>query len=503
MSEPAVATGSATGDPTHDRRRWITLAVLLLGQFMGLLDVFIVNVAMPAIGHTLHASGASLQLVVGGYTIAYAMLLITGARLGDLYGRRRMYLVGAVVFTAASLVCGFAPTIYVLIIFRFIQGAGAAVMVPQIISVIQVQFTGRARATALSVYAVVLSTGQVIGVLLGGVLVSANLLGASWRPVFLINVPLGFCLTLLVPRYVPADTPRATRRLDITGLTIAVSSVFLIVLPLILGHEGRWPTWTFISIAVGLLLAVFFVLAERRVAARNGDPLLILDVLRSPGIASGITTLFCMTMTYGGLLFVFTLHLQSGLGNSALHTGLTYLPFSAATGLAAYYWRKLPDRMQNVISPIGMTMCAVGYFGIAVAMHGAANGNPLMWAALVVTGAGQGLVLSPVLAQALIRVPPAKAADASGILTTTLQLGQVVGVAVFGTVFLSAAQHAGSSLAAITPHSSASALFTTLAYGLAVLAVVGIVAASVLSSTVLRAKRLTADKEVTGRPGTR
>ncbi|MBF6061103.1 MFS transporter [Nocardia terpenica] len=502
MSEPAVATGMATGDPTHDRRRWITLAVLLLGQFMGLLDVFIVNVAMPAIGHTLHASGASLQLVVGGYTIAYAMLLITGARLGDLYGRRRMYLVGAVVFTAASLVCGFAPTIYVLIVFRFIQGAGAAVMVPQIISVIQVQFTGRARATALSVYAVVLSTGQVIGVLLGGVLVSANLLGASWRPVFLINVPLGLCLTPLVPRYVPADTPRAIRRLDITGLAIAVSSVFLIVLPLILGHEGHWPAWTFLSIAVGLLLAVFFVLAERRVAARHGDPLLILDVLRSPGIASGITTLFCMTMTYGGLLFIFTLHLQSGLGNSALHTGLTYLPFSAATGLAAYYWRKLPDRIQHMVSPIGMTMCAVGYFGIAVAMHGA-SGNPLMWAALVVTGAGQGLVLSPVLAQALIRVPPAKAADASGILTTTLQLGQVVGVAVFGTIFLSTAQHSGTSLAAITPQSSASALFTTLTFGLSVLAVVGIVAASVLSRTVLRAKRLTADKEVAGRPDTR
>src|SRR5882672_3077053 len=172
-------------------RPWLTLAVLLLGQFMGLLDVFVVNVAMPAIGVDLHGSGASLQLVVGGYTVAYAMLLITGARLGDLYGRRRMYLVGAVVFTVASLVCGFAPGIVVLVVFRFVQGAGAAVMVPQIISVIQMLFTGKARATALSTYAVVLSSGAVFGLVFGGVLLSANLFGATWRPVFLINVPLG------------------------------------------------------------------------------------------------------------------------------------------------------------------------------------------------------------------------------------------------------------------------------------------------------------------------
>ena len=181
--------------------------MLLLGQFMGLLDVFVVNVAMPAIGVGLHASGASLQLVVGSYIVAYAMLLITGARLGDLYGRRRMYLLGAIVFTVASLVCGFAPNIVVLVASRFVQGAGAAVMVPQIISVIQMLFTGKARATALSAYAVVLSSGAVFGLVVGGVLVSADLFGATWRPVFLINVPLGLCLALLVPRFVPPDDP--------------------------------------------------------------------------------------------------------------------------------------------------------------------------------------------------------------------------------------------------------------------------------------------------------
>jgi MFS family permease len=467
-------------------RPWLTLAVLLLGQFMGLLDVFVVNVAMPAVGVDLHASGASLQLVIGGYTVAYAMLLITGARLGDLYGRRRMYLLGAIVFTVASLVCGFAPNIVVLVVFRFVQGAGAAVMVPQIISVIQMLFTGKARATALSAYAVVLSSGAVFGLVVGGVLVSANLFGATWRPVFLINVPLGLCLALLVPRFVPPDEPSSTRRLDFHGLVIATLSVFLIVLPVILGHEVGWPTWTFVSIAAGLLLAALFVGVERRVATRGGDPLLALDVLRSPGIASGISTLACMAITYGGLLFIFTLHLQDGLGYSALRTGLTYVPFSGTTGLAAYYWRRIPDRVQFLISPIALATCAVGYLSLAVAMRGGAGGGPLMWAALVVTGAGQGLTLSPVIAQSLVHVPLSRAADASGLLTTTLQLSNVAGVAIFGTVFLSLDKldkNASAHPLAPSGNVSATALSTTLAYGLAVLAVIGIVAGTALSRT--------------------
>jgi hypothetical protein len=212
------------------------------------------------------------------------------------------------------------------------------------------------------------------------------------------------------------------------------------------------------------------------VTARGGDPLLALDVLRSPGVASGISTLACMAMTYGGLLFIFTLHLQDGLGYSALRTGLTYVPFSATTGLAAYYWRGIPERVQPLIAPIALATCAAGYLSLAVAMRGGAGGGPLMWVALVVTGAGQGLTLSPVITQSLVHVPLSRAADASGLLTTTLQLSNVAGVAIFGTVFLSLDKN--------------TALSTTLAYGLAVLAVIGIAAGTALSRTLLRAKHL-------------
>ena len=195
--------------------RWLMLVVLLAGQFMALLDVTIVNVAMPTIGRSLHASGAELQLVVAGYTVSYAMLLITGARLGDIVGRRRMFMLGTGLFTAASLACGLAPGIGVLIAARFVQGAGAAAMMPQIMSVIQVRFSGAARARAVSAYTAVLSSGFVAGQVIGGALVTANLFGAAWRPVFLVNVPIGLAVLALVPRVMPADAPAGTRRLDL------------------------------------------------------------------------------------------------------------------------------------------------------------------------------------------------------------------------------------------------------------------------------------------------
>ena len=310
------------------------LIVLLAGQFMALLDVTIVNVAMPTIGRTLHATGAELQLVVAGYTVSYAMMLITGARMGDLFGRRRMFLIGVLVFTVASLACGIAPGIEILIAARFVQGAGAAAMIPQIMSVIQVRFSGAARARALSAYTAVLSSGFVAGQVVGGVLVTANLFGQSWRPVFLVNVPIGLAVLALVPLVMPADEPgQHRRRLDLTGLAIAVPAVFLVVLPLMLGHQEDWPGWVFACIGLGLVLAAMFVLVERRIADRAGDPLLNLAVLRAPGLGPGLAAVAVLMITYGGFLFSFALHLQAGLDDSALRAGLTLAPCAVVFGL--------------------------------------------------------------------------------------------------------------------------------------------------------------------------
>ena len=478
----ALAAGAPPG------HRWLMLAVLLGGQFMALIDAFVVNVAMPSIGADLHASGAALQLVVGGYSAAYAMLLITGARLGDLYGRRRMYLLGVAVFTAASLACGLAPDSGLLILARCVQGAAAAVLVPQILSVIQMRFTGAARAAALSAWGLVLATGAVVGVVLGGLLVSADLLGAGWRPVFLVNVPLGVLVAVLVPRVVPADPPRAhtgpgARRLDLRGLAIAAPAVCLIVLPLVLGRDLGWPAWTLGCNAAGLLLAGAFAGYERAVTARGGDPLLNLGVLRAPGLAAGLGTLLAVMAGYGGLLFVLTLHLQAGLGQSALRAGLSYIPMAAMFGLVGYFWRQLPARVHPLLVPTGLTLLAVAYVGLAVAVRGGSAGGPLLWLALAVAGVGLGLTISPLLTQSLVGVPMSQAADASGLVATAAQLSQVIGVAAFGTVYLSLAQRAG-------PHAVASgnALAGTATL-LALLAGIGLVPAVALARTVLRSGR--------------
>ena len=467
----------APGGTTTPHASWLMLAVLLLGQFMCIIDVLVTNVAMPSIAASLHASGASLQLVVGGYTIAYAMLLITGARLGDRYGRRRTYLAGVLIFTTASLACALAPDSQTLIGFRLVQGAGAAVLVPQVFSIIQLNFTGPARARALSAYAAVLSAGAVTGLVLGGVVVTADLFGTGWRPVFAINVPIGIVLAAAVPRLVPPDGPVGrTKKLDLAGLGAAACAVLLIVLPLVLGREEGWPAWGFGCIAAGAILAAGFVLIERRVAARGGDPLLNLAVLRAPALPSGLVTLAATQIAYGGLLFAYTLHLQAGLGESALRAGLSYLPFAAVFGLAGYNWRRLPAAWRRVLVPAGLTVGILAYLALAAGLRGAGSHGgitALTWAGLAAVGLGLGLSVGPLLTQSLTHVPTARAADASGLLTTTVQLGQLLGVAAIGSVYLSRAGRSGDAA------TSAAAMSGT-ALWLAALSVVGLLAAAVM-----------------------
>jgi MFS family permease len=474
------------------------MLVLLGGQFMALLDVTIVNVAMPSIGRDLHASGAALQLVVAGYTVSYAMLLITGARLGELYGRRRLFVAGVALFTASSLACGLAPGIGVLIAARFLQGAGAAAMVPQIISVIQASFSGAARARALSAYSAVLAGGFAAGQVLGGVIVSANLFGAQWRPVFLVNVPVGLALLALVPRVVPADQrgpAGSARRLDLPGLAVAVPAVFLIVLPLVLGHQEGWPWWVPACVAAGLALGAAFVWVERLVAARGGDPLLNLAVFRSPGIVSGLGTIVIAMAAYGGFLFGLSLHLQAGLGDSALRAGLTFAPAAAAFGLCGYYWRRLPERFHHLLGPAGLAVAAAAEIAMGLDLRSGGHGGALLPVILLVLGGALGTAYSPVVTHALERVRPADAADASGLLTTSVQLGQVTGVATFGSLFLAlaaraagGAQTAGRAAQAGLLPASPHAIAVTSGW-LAALFAIAAVAAIPLTVTVIRARR--------------
>jgi MFS family permease len=350
-------------------------------------------------------------------------------------------------------------------------------------SVIQVRFDGAARARALSAYTAVLSSGFVAGQVIGGVLVTANLFGESWRPVFLVNVPIGLAVLALVPRVVPPDSRagQSGRRLDLAGLAIAVPAVFLVVLPLMLGHQEGWPGWVFGCIAAGLVLAVAFVLLERRIADRGGDPLLNLAVLRAPGLAPGLAAAAVLFITYGGFLFSFALYLQGGLGDSALRAGLTFAPCALVFGACGYFWRRLPGASHHLLPPLGCLVAVGGYAAVAFVLRSGGSGGLLLQVALVVTGASLALGFSPLVTHALVRVPLHQAADASGLLTTTIQLGQAVGVATFGSLFLSL--DSGPAVPAVSGH----ALAVTMGW-LAAAMVFGVVAGIPLARTVAAAR---------------
>ncbi|WP_381798608.1 MFS transporter [Streptomyces niveus] len=455
-SSHAPTPGKAGGT---DRRPGPLLGVVLAAQFMALLDTFIVNVAAPTIRTELGASGAGLQLVIAGYTITYAVLLITGSRLGALRGHRHAYLGGLAVFTAASLACGLAAGTGQLIAFRLVQGAGAALMIPQVLSLIQREFVGERRMRALGAYAAVLATGAATGQVVGGLLVSADLLGMGWRPVFLVNVPVGLALLVIGARVLPDDRPAPDgrpapddrpapdgrpRALDLPGLVLLAAAVSLFTVPLVLGQEQDWPLWTWLSLGACVLSLGAFLNHESRLARRGGAPLIAPRVLRVPGMGPAALRITMAMAVNSGFLLVLTLHFQGGLGHSALRTGLTFAPTALVFGAVGLTWRSWPARLQKRLIPGGFVLTALSAPALGLVLRDGGDGGVWMYATFLGMGVGLSLGFSPALTGALAHVRKEDAADASGLLVTVAQLGQVLGVAIFGTLFLAGLDGPGS-----------------------------------------------------------
>ncbi|WP_327069232.1 MFS transporter [Kitasatospora sp. NBC_01250] len=460
LAGPAESLGPTRSRPSGPKptgaardRSGLLLALILTGQFMAVLDVAIVNVAVPTIRLDLHASGAGLQLVIAGYTIAYAVLLITGARLGARFGHRPLFQAGLAVFTASSLACGLAQDTGSLIAFRVLQGIGSALMVPQVMSLIQKTFTGAARARALGIYTAVLAGATVVGQILGGVLVSADLFGSGWRPVFLVNVPIGVLLLVAGHWALPRLPVDRERRLDLVGLVVLALAIGLLVVPLVLGHDLGWPRWSWLAMAASVLAFALFVLVERRIAARGGQPLIHGRVLRSAGLLPASVGIFVVMLNFSGFMFSFALHLQAGLGDSPLRAGLLFGPVALGFGLCGLHWQRLPARLHLPLPVAALLVVALGYLAVGQLMRSGGQLGLAGGALLVVVGAASGCAYSPLFARALSRVAPADAADASGVLVTMVQLGQVVGVSLVGTVFLSSVHYPAP--AAVSGHALA------------------------------------------------
>jgi hypothetical protein len=426
------------------------LVTLLAGQAMASMDGEILVIAAPRLRADLHASGAQLQLIVAMYALAFGALVVSGARLGGVLGYRRAYLLGVAAFALASLAGGLAPGATMLTGAVALQGAAAALMTPQVLSIIQLHFRGEARARAIGAYSMVLAAGVAVGLVLGGLLVTADLLGAGWRPALLLNAPLGATVLLAGRRHLPRAAAAARAQLDATAaVTVSVALLALIV-PLTLGRDAGWPIWVWPSFAICGLALVRFTGLERQIADRGGDPLLDLDILTIPGVTPGIVAVALVMACYAGFLFSLTLHLQGGLGYSPLAAGLIFACYASGFGVASLTWTRCPasgrDRLP-IAGPLALATCL-----LAVALIAAGGAWPVAPLSLLlfVAGAAHACAFSPLTARLADVVRSERAADLSGLLLTASLIGQVLGVAGFVGLYLGAAPQGSARAFAVT-----------------------------------------------------
>ena len=436
-ADPQILALPASGSDRPDPRRWLTLVVLLLAAFMNLLDISIVNIAIPSIQRNLHASYADVQWALAGYTLAYALVLITGGRLGDTFGRRRLFLIGVTGFTVMSALCGAAQTPGMLIASRVVQGAFGAIMIPQVLAVIQVIFPGAERIKALAAFGVTAGLGTVSGPLLGGLLTQHNLFGLDWRPIFLINVPVGIAAVAASAVLVRESRAPRPPRLDPGGVALISAALLLLLFPLVQGRQLGWPVWTFVAMAGSVPVFAAFVAYERRKDRRDGSPLVQLQLFRTRAFAVGITIAVTFFLGVTSFALILTLFLQTGLGFGPLHAGLTFLPFSGGVLVASGAAARLAPRFGRGVTMTGALVMAGGMAGlIATVQHyGGAVTTTEMTPALIVAGLGMGTVLAPLADILLSGVRVQDAGSASGLFNTSLQLGASIGVAVIGVLF--------------------------------------------------------------------
>jgi predicted MFS family arabinose efflux permease len=434
-------------EPTGARRAlapWALAMAVLAGQAMASLDSAIVNVAGPAIEHDLHLQAAALQLAIYSYLVTYAVALVTGARLGGRYGFGRLFGYGTVVFTVSSLACGLAVNPVMLVAARAIQGLGAALLVPQVLSLLQITFDGERRRRAMSLYGLVLAVGVAAGQVLGGILVSANVLGTGWRPIFLVNVPVGAAVLAFAAGRLPSGRLSAAglragqARLDLAGAVWLAVAILALVVPLTFGADAGWPAWSWPVAAAGVAALAVFAQHERRLAKAGREPLIDPALLAQPGIRRGLAGIFTLHASYGGLLFTTAVYLQQAQHDSPLRSGLTFAAYAAGFAAASVTSTRAPSAWQPRLP--GAAFAAFATVTGLLAWLTSASGWP--WQAtvlLVFAGAAHGTGFGAIMHRTAAGVPATLTAAFSGMLNTIDQLAIVTGIAIAGTVYLSAA----------------------------------------------------------------
>jgi EmrB/QacA subfamily drug resistance transporter len=439
MNSPLSAEQSAaarTAEPVPYRWRWAALFVILAAEVMDLLDAMVTNIAAPAMRADLGGTAATIQWLGAAYTLSMAVGLITGGRLGDIFGRKRMFLIGAVGFTIGSLLCGVAQTPEMLIGARVVQGLFGAVMLPQGLGMIKEMFPPKEMQAAFGMFGPIMGLSAVGGPILAGWLVDADFFGTGWRMIFLINLPLGLAAVLAGSRFLPESRSPHPLKLDLPGVVFATLGGFLVIYPLVQGRESGWPVWTFVMLGASAAVFAVFGWFESRKSRAGGDPLMVPSLFRKRAFTGGLLTGMVFFSGMAGFALAFNLYTQIGLHYSTLKAGLAMVPWSAGM-IVGFGVAQGVQRFGRKVLHGGTLIMALGVLGVLLTLNITGMGvTPWqLTPALVVTGVGMGLLMAPFFDIVLAGVEQHETGSASGTLTAVQQLGNAFGVALLGTVF--------------------------------------------------------------------
>jgi EmrB/QacA subfamily drug resistance transporter len=420
-------------------RRWQALAVLLLAGFMNLVDISIVNVALPRMQESMGATSAQIEWVAAAYVLAFALGLLPFGRLGDRIGRKRMFLAGVSGFTLFSLFCGMAPTMNTLILARVLQGFSGAMMMPQVLALAQVMFPPHERAVAFSLFGLSAGLASVAGPLAGGLLINMDLFGLDWRPIFLVNLPIGVIAVVAAGLIVPATTTHPDIRNDWGGMVIAGLSIFLLIFPLVEGHTYDWPLWAFAMIAVALAGFASFFLHERRRERMGASQLLPVALLSNANFMLGSAMTVVFFSGVSGFFLVFAVFLQQGFAFSPLESGLATTPFPIGVLVASFVSGRLGRHWVRQRIVAGALSLVVGMVVLrhVIGQTGDMVDHWMLVAPLLLCGFGLGIAISSMFQTVLASVPSRDAGSGSGALQSFQQIGSALGIAINGQIFFS------------------------------------------------------------------
>jgi EmrB/QacA subfamily drug resistance transporter len=408
--------------------------------FLFALDIFIVNVALPSLQSGIGAGPGDLEWVVAAYALALAVLLLPAGRWGDRYGRRRAFMLGVAVFMVASVGCALAPTPVVLILSRFVQGVGAALLVSNMLSLIGVLFTGAARVRAIAVYGMALGVAAAGGQLIGGLLIAADIAGLGWRSIFAINVPIGLAVLILAPVLVPESRATIVARLDLVGAALCAASLGALLLPLIEGPNAGWPLWTWLLLADFPVLVVLTLWQQRRYERSGGTPLFPRVLFAVGAFRAGLAWTLVYQLGQASIFLVLAPYLQNTRSLTAIQAGILFAVMAVPYVVTSLYSPRLGERIGRRVLVIGAAALIAGYLALALAaLVGAHSSILLLVPGLALAGAGQGFCIAPSTAIVLAHARPAQAGAVSGALSTTQQIGGAVGIALVGMVYVAVA----------------------------------------------------------------